>query len=366
MRMPGTLRSTPSLSATTVLSFMLLLTVTAGPVRSEPAPVAVAAPEQRAAVATLELTGTLVAARRANLSTRVAGLVANLQVDIGDHVKAGDVLLSLDRALEVERQREREADVAARRANLREQQRLVDEAERLVQEKHLPANELALRKAHLDIARAELSGAEAAYAAQLQNLRWHTLTAPFDGIIHRRLTEQGEWVTTGTTVLELVAMAPVYLDVQVPQERYQDIVPGDKVTLHPDALPGQAIPGEVTRVVPVSDPLSRSFRVRIRAIDSQAPLLPGTSARAAFTLNNAQKQALLIPRDAVLRNPDGQFSAFVVSQSSSPPVAERRQITLGQQVGTQVEVVSGLSLSDTIVVRGNEILRHGQSVTIKP
>lgn len=360
------MRLTETTSATARAWLLLLLLFNTLPTQADPVPVSVVKPEQRPAMATLELTGTLVAAHRALLSPRADGLVASLQVDIGESVAAGDVLLTLDSSLEEQRLREREADVAARQAQLREQQRLVDEAERLVREKHLPSNELALRQAHLDIARAELSGAEAAHALQAENIRRHQLIAPFDGVIQRRLTERGEWVTKGTAVLELVALAPIYLDVQVPQERYQDIAVGDSVTLYPDALPGRKVVGEVAVVVPISDPQSRTFRIRIRADDPQQRLLPGTSARASFAMGRAGRTALLIPRDAVLRNPDGQFSVFVINQRVSPAQAERRQITLGQQVSTQVEVTSGISDGDVVVIRGNEILRNGQTVTIEP
>jgi len=89
-------------------------------------------------------------------------------------------------------------------------------------------------------------------------------------------------------------------------------------------------------------------------------LLPGTSARARFTL--AGSGGLRIPRDALLRHPDGGYSVFVAA--GEPPTAQRRPLTLGREADGQVEVLEGLSAGERVVVRGNETLREGQPLMI--
>src|SRR5690606_1264441 len=158
----------------------------------------------------LRLTGTLTAQRHARLSTRADGLVADIQVDAGDRVAAGDVLLDLDSALANHALRRAEASVEEARARVAESERLIQEARRLVADQHIPQTEVASREANAALARAALAASEAAAAEQAEIVRRHSLPAPFDGVIARRLTEIGEWVVRGTAVLELVSTDTVW------------------------------------------------------------------------------------------------------------------------------------------------------------
>lgn len=342
----------------------LLVSMPGAHAEDEPLPVTVAAPVNVIPTDELRLTGTLVAVRRSNLSPRVDGLVARVNVDAGSKVKQGDVLLELDPTLEQHALRQREAATAAAQAQVKEDERLVAEAERLTRDNHLPQNELALRQAALASSRALLQAARAEEAGQRERVQWHRLPAPFSGVIGRKLAEAGEWVTRGTPVLELVATDELYLDVQAPQERFAALTPETQVRVRPDALTGTVLEGRIAALVPVSDAGSRSFRVRVTVTDADQRLLPGTSATALFDLSLGNAKALLVPRDAILRSPDGSFSLFAVVPDGDGHVVQRRRVTIGHQSGTGVEILDGLAAGESVVVRGNEILRDGQPVRI--
>ena len=358
------------LSVTRFVYFLLLFTggvwfTAMAYAQPSAAPVAVMLPEQSSLAQQLQLSGTVQALRQSNLSSRVDGAVAEILVDAGSEVAAGQSLMTLDKRLaEYEAQRLRAA-LAAAKAEAEEAARQVAEAVKLSKSQHLPATELALRRAAAASATAALQAAEAQLALQQQRLAFHNITAPFAGVVVERYTEAGEWVNRGTPVLQLVATEQVYLDVQVPQEQFAGLLEQSNITIRPDTQPDKMLAAELAASVPVADSASRSFRLRLISPEHQGLLLPGSSATATFTRKQQNQQVLTVSRDALLRNPDNSFALFVVKQNGEQALAERRQVKVGRVIGNTVEVLSGLAANEAVVIRGNEILRNQQPVSVQ-
>jgi multidrug efflux pump subunit AcrA (membrane-fusion protein) len=201
----------------------------------------------------LALTGTLTAEQSASLSPRVSGLVASVHVDAGHHVKAGDVLVELDATMARLALAESEAAIAEGQARLAEAERLRREAQRLAKTQSVAATQLEASESAVKVSAAALARLEAQRRAQVETIARHTLIAPFDGVVTRKLTEAGEWIETGTAAIELVAIDRLRLDVQVPQERYHDIGEDTPVDVRLDALPEQTFRGRILTRVPVKD-----------------------------------------------------------------------------------------------------------------
>ncbi|MCG8314582.1 MAG: efflux RND transporter periplasmic adaptor subunit [Pseudomonadales bacterium] len=324
-------------------------------------PVIVASADKVTATGELKISGTVVAAKRSNVSVRVDGLVERVWVDAGSEVKKGDLLLTLDQSYEQQELARLSANLAAANAVNNENQRLVNEAQRLTKENHLPSNELELRSAALNESKALLEAAVAAKMAQQQRVNWHQLMAPFAGVVYRKSTERGEWVSRGDDVLELVAINTVYLDIQIPQDKFAVFKGAVDVSIYPETGSQQAISGKVHTIVAVADTASRTFRVRVVP---DKPLLPGSAATAVFRYSQNKDKVLVVSRDAILRNPDGGYSLFIVAEKQGQLTAMRKQITLGQQLGNKIEVLTGIDGDDKVVIRGNEILRNNQQVYI--
>lgn len=308
-----------------------------------------------------QLTGTLTADRAAGLSPRVDGLVKSVKVDAGARVAAGELLLQLDDAVARHALARARAGAAEAEANAGEAERLLAEGRRLAADKFIPASQVGTLEARLEQARAALASARAAVAEQDELVRRHALPAPFDGVVAARHAEAGEWVQRGDTVLELVATDRVRLDLQVPQERFAALAGEAKVEVFPDALPGVALPARVEARVPVTDPQARTFLLRLRVDDAEGRLLPGTSARAVVSLP-ATEPALAVPRDALLRQPDGGYSLFVAQPEGEGFVARQRTVRVLRDRGSRVAIAEGLAEGDRVVVRGNEALRDGQAI----
>jgi len=331
----------------------------------EPAPVTAVSLTASRPVSELQLTGTLTAERSARLSSRVDGLVSRVRTDAGARVKAGEPLIEIDSTMAQLALSRAEADARRARTQFDESQRLFEEAKRLAADKHIPQTTLDTRAAEARLAEAALASAEAAMREQAELVRRHSLIAPFDGVVTRKLTESGEWVTRGTTVLELVATDRVRLDVYAPQERFRDIALDSEVHVRPDALPGSTLTGRIAARVPVSDQNTRNFLIRILIEDPKQQIPPGTSATASIRVAREGSPTVIVPRDALLRHADGGHSVFVVEAGGEgTTISRRRNVKVGAGSAAGVEVTAGLDGTERVVTRGNEILRDGQPVRL--
>lgn len=332
-------------------------------IAQEPAPVVIAEPTVEPAVERVELTGSFTARRAADLSPRLAGLVESIHFEAGDAVEAGQLLVQFDDRLAALELAQAEADVKRARSAYDEAVRLRDEGLRLAEDRFLPDTEIRARASGAEVARAELAVAEAARDTSAARVSFHRVVAPFNGVIARRLTEAGEWVSTGTALAELVAIEDLWLELQAPQRLWPQLPRSAGIEVTVDAIPDRRFDAELAARVPVSDPNARTFLVRLILTDADSDITPGMSARATIRLQTAA-DVLLVPRDALIRYPDGTITLFVVDRTVSPPVVRQREVTLGRVDGDRAVITSGLEPDLPVVIRGNELLVDGQSVRI--
>lgn len=312
----------------------------------------------------VSLSGTLFAEREARLSPRVDGLVLDVAVDAGDEVEAGDVLLRLDPAVGRQALARVQAEANEARAAVDEAERLLSEARRLGERQVIARTQVDMREAEVLRAQAALASAQANHREQAELVARHELPAPFSGVIVARMAESGEWVQRGTPVLTLVATDRVRLDLQAPQERFIDLTDDTRIVVLPDALPGIELEGRIQARVPVSDATARTFLLRVVVEDPEGRLLPGTSARARILLP-ADDTAVGVPRDALLRQPDGGFNLFVLeTDDDGETVARQRSVQVVRDRGEMVAVSTGVAVGERVVVRGNEALDDGDRVDV--
>ncbi|MGB5210350.1 MAG: efflux RND transporter periplasmic adaptor subunit, partial [Gammaproteobacteria bacterium] len=184
------------------------------------APVEVTAVTTRDIVNRLDVTGTVTSPRSAVLSTAVSGLVAELFVDEGQRVDAGDVLLSLDAELAELALQRSNAEVRQREAEVTDTRRRLDEAERVGPERGIPRTQIESLRSEVTIDEAALAAARAAAREQAALVERHRLKAPFTGVISQRFSELGEWVNPGDGLLELVATDNLRFDFRVSQDYF--------------------------------------------------------------------------------------------------------------------------------------------------
>jgi len=344
------------------LSCFLAIFAAATAHAQEAVPVMVAMVESVRTTDELRLTGTVTSERVASLSPSVNGLVKRVRVDAGDRVAAGKALIDLDSEmakLALDRTR---AAVEEARAQLSEQQRLLDEAREMFERGLIPKTRMHSADSGRRVAAARVDRLVAEQKEQQEIVRRHTVVAPFSGVVSNRFTDPGEWVETGTAVLELVDTRRLRIDVQVPQERYRQIAVGSPVSVELDANAGRLLKGKVVARVPVNNPGARTFLVRVKVAGGAKEMAPGMSAQLVFALREG-RLTVRVPRDAILRKPDGSTSVWIVNQEDKPAVSERK-VEIGRSLRGWIDVKSGVDAGMRVVVRGNETLREGQKVRI--
>ena len=292
----------------------------------------------------IQLTGSITSPKRAELSVATAGLVQGIQVDDGSRVSAGDILLSLDAELASLSARRAKADVERLNLELADARRRLDEASSLRKVRSIAESAIKSLEAEVAAKRAASASANADLAYQKALLVRHTLKAPFSGVIS----------SPGDAVLGLVALSPLRVDFALPEAYVGQIEPGTTLRVQSNAFSEASYSAKVAVVVPVGQAGSRTFLLRAVLDDAvgQPLLKPGMSVRA-WLLQPQGREGLLVPRDAVLRQPDGRSNGLVV---------EERRVSLGVSAAGEVEVRSGLSEGDRVVIKGNEALQPGQAV----
>ncbi len=311
----------------------------------------------------VRLTGSVTAAREAGLSPATAGLVTELNVDVGSHVAQGDTLLKLDEELAHWQWRSATSEEAAASAALADARRRLSEARSLAPKQSIAETVIRDLAAEVSEDEALLQRAQAEVGFRRASLERHSLRAPFTGVVSNKLTELGEWVAPGEPVLALVATTDLYLDFRVADKFLQAIGTDTRVSYATNVQAVDPREARVETIVPVSDPGARSFLLRTRPVAPDPRLIPGMAVQGEMQLDSG-KRGLVIPRDAILRYPDGRIMVWVVDSRDTRTVVAERRITTGLNFDGVVEVLTGLAAGERVVVKGNEALQMDQPVNI--
>lgn len=310
------------------------------------------------------LTGTVTARREARLSSRTEGLVAEMKVDEGSLVKPGDVLATLDPKLaEISLEMIR-AEIAEAEAEVTEARRREEEVREISRTGGFAKSEAETRKTQVRIREAVLRRLQVREQEQAELIERHRLVAPFGGVISRKIAEAGEWVETGTPVVELVETEKPRFDLQVPQEYLARLSAAEKVLVTLDSFPNKTLEAAIEVMVPVKDAISRTFLTRLELKDPDRLAAPGMSGKATITFRLGSEETVRVPRDVVVRFPDGTAKVWIVSEGDSGAKVASRLIRTGGTLGAFTEVVEGLEGGELVVLKGNEGLREEQAVQV--
>ena len=330
-------------------------------------PVRVESVSNRPVVKQINVTGTVTSSRTAVLSTAVAGLVAELTIDEGDRVETGDALLNLDAELAQLALERALAEVRQREIAAADAERRLIEAEEVGAQRGIARTQIESLRAEVSSDEAALVASQAAVREQQAIVERHTLKAPFAGVISERYAELGEWVNPGDGLIELVATDNLRFDFRVGLVDFAALSPESPVEITLDALPQRSVSGHIDTIVPVKSPSARTFLVRVLAdtddADIQPWITPGMSARGKLNIDIG-RSGVTVSRDAILRFPDGRMTVWVLDTSGDLPVVHEHVVRTGSEFDGVVEIISGLADGDVVVVRGNEMLQEGQTVSI--
>mgnify|MGYP001400364689 FL=1 len=313
------------------------------PQAEEAIPVEVVPAARRPVAASYAGTAPLEARAESQVVAKTSGVALQVLAEVGQQVRAGQVLVRLDSA-------RAELQAAQSEAQLRKLEANFNRSRQLASQQLLSANDLDQLKFDLENARAvnRMARLELSYANVL---------APISGVIAERSIKPGNFVQINTPIFRIVDTSRLEATLNVPERELATLKAGLPVQLGVDALPGQVFQGRVDRVAPVVDSGSGTFRV-VCAFDGGGLLQPGMFGRMKIDYDQ-RADALTVPRNALLEDDDDP-AVFVVRGDK----AARVPVKLGYYDGPWVEVRDGLKPGDRVVTAGKVALREGSKVQV--
>jgi RND family efflux transporter MFP subunit len=351
---------------------------------SKPVAVSTATASLQQWPAIYEATGTVRATSTAAISSKVMGHVQQVHVAVGDRVRAGQPLVTLDaRDLEANVRRaeaaqaearaagpEIESGIAAARAALELAETTFRRIDDLAQKKSVSAQELDEASARLKSARAnhemavarraqlqsKIAQADEAQRAAAIMRDFASINAPFAGIITAKSVEPGNLASPGVPLLMLEREDAYRLEASVEESKLGSIRTGQTVEVAADPCVTSA---RVSEIVPAVDPVSRSYTVKVNLPGSTCPgLRSGMFGKVRFTLGT--RRLIAIPSAALIER--GQLQSVFVADGGA---ARSRLITIGTRSGDLVEVLSGLNDGEKVVVSPPAGLSDGIRLEVK-
>ncbi|WP_171022212.1 efflux RND transporter periplasmic adaptor subunit [Thalassotalea litorea] len=349
---------------TLIILTSLILTCTYIQAEEQGKKVLVAEVEEKSFQAQVPIFGNLVPFKESRLSVKVSGYVEKMHVDIGDQVKKGQPLLTLDSIVAQTNVRQIKALQNEANVRLNEANRLATEGEQLRKDHNISNSEYLTRIAEQQASGSQLKQIEAQLNLAEETLSRHTLKAPFNGIITAKLTEVGEAVGSDTQVFTLTQLDPIYVQIQVPSRYYATINKQTQVLVDSNNHSLAPMTTGIDRIVPQADQALRSFLVRLRLENASGQWLPGMNVRSRFLIDSNQgEHTLFLPKDALVRKPDGRILVYKIVKNGQSHAAQSVAVVTGVQQGQGISVNSPqLKAGDQIVIYGNESLRDGDTV----
>jgi len=305
---------------------------------------AVAKAEFREVAQTYSVEGVVEAVRQSTVSAQISGRVKEVNFDVGDTVRKGQVLLRID-------ERETEQALAGSQAQVMQAQAALTQAKanyerslQLFEQKYISQSALDKAKADYDMAQAQAAASEAGESQSALARGYASVIAPFGGVVAARLVEMGEMVTVGKPLMVGFDPTQMRVIVNVPQYKLAEIGSRPKVNVEMTSLK-RWIPAESVTVQPSADARTHSTQVRVTIPAHEKGVYPGMFVRAHFVVGKAKK--LLIPASAVLRRSE-VVAVYVIDEQGS---AKLRQVRLGEASGeNEVEVLGGVNPGETVAL----------------
>ena len=323
---------------------------------------------------TVSLPATTTAFEAANIFARTSGYIEKRYVDIGDRVKAGDLLADIT-APELDHQiAQAKATLAQNEATLQQTQASRDLADvtntrdsKLVTQGWLTLQQgdndrltLKAQQAAVGVAQSNIAAQEAQIRVLEQEKTYQRVVAPFDGVITQRNIDNGSLVQSQSTFMfTLMHYDVMRTQLYVPQDAAFGIAPGVDAVVHVPEIPNRTFPGTVTRIASALQPGSRTLLTEVDVPNPDGALSPGIYCTVELFIPR-KTPSMIIPADAVVFDENGQHVAVVENGT-----VHLQKIVVARDFGTQVEVHDGVKPGDQVILNPMVNLTEGSKVVVR-
>jgi RND family efflux transporter MFP subunit len=314
----------------------------------------------------LALPGNTMAFDDTPIYARTSGYLKKWFVDIGAHVRQGELMATIETPELDEQLMVARADLKSAQADLNLANTTSDRYQNLLKSDSVSKQETDVAVSGAAAKRAAMEAAEATVRRLEQLQSFERIYAPYTGVVTQRNTDIGDLINSGSsatsnTAKELFHIASVNelrVFVAVPEIYAPDIHNGDTATLTLDEYPGQTFIGNVARNSNAIDSASRTLNVEVDVDNRDGKLLPGSYVFVHFKLP-VQSKRFSVPSNALIFRSEGMQVALVRDGK-----VHLQRVTIAKDNGKSVEIATGLSASDAIVLNPSDSIAEGQQVAV--
>ncbi|HMF74677.1 MAG TPA: efflux RND transporter periplasmic adaptor subunit [Bryobacteraceae bacterium] len=327
--------------------------------------VSVVHPKRGDSVAELDLPGTTEAFTESPIFARTNGYLRSWTKDIGAQVKAGELLAQIETPELDQQLSQAQAMLVQSDANLKLAKITASRYQDLIASHSVAQQEVDQNNQNLAMLTASRDAASAETQRLEQLQAFEKVCAPFDGIVTARNTDIGDLINSGSATggKELFRVARIdtlRIFVNVPEDYSGSVSPGMHASVHIAGYPGRAFSATVARSANAVDPSSRTMRTEIDIPNGTGKLLPGAYANATFQLR-APMVPLVLPSNTLIFQTAGMQVGIVDRDNR----VAFRNITIARDLGTTVEVISGLQANDSVIANPSDSLTEGTQVSVQ-
>ncbi len=314
--------------------------------------------------AEIVLPGNIQAFNDSPIYARTDGYLKKWYVDIGAHVKAGQLLAEIETP-EVDQQLDQaRADLNTAQANLQLSKITAERYQGLAQSDSVSKQDVDNATSDFAAKKAMVASAQS-NVGRLEELQsFEKIYAPFDGVITARNTDIGHLINSGagspaTELFHIAAVQELRVYVNVPQQYSASAKPGLKADLTLQEFPGKRFPGTLVRTADAIDPASRTLLVEVDVNNRTGELLPGAYAEVHLNVPSGAPTYILPVSALIFRS-----AGLQVGTVQNGDKATLVDITLGRDMGNEVEVVAGLNAADAVIANPPDSLISGETVRV--
>lgn len=321
--------------------------------------------ELKSSVEVLSFTGDIKSTIEPEVSFRVPGNIEKMNFKLGQSVKKGEVLASLDNIDYKIQLRKAESSYETARASQIEAESNYDRIKELYQNDSVSKSEFDSAKAGMDSTSASLRVASEGIKYAKRQLKYTELKSPIDGTIAVKVSEVNENIAAGQSVYILNTDADLEAILFVPESAIGEIKIGSQANIYVGALKKNYL-GEVVRVATSSLQYGSTYPVKVAVLDSDKNLRSGMSVVVDFNKNNlGEKNKIFIPLDVVLKDTNTNYVFIVEKAGEGLGIVKKIKVKTGMITNKGLEILDGLSVGDQLITAGMTKLEDGQKVKLK-
>lgn len=312
----------------------------------------------------INISGQVEASQSANISTRVMGYITKLNVNVGDHVKKGQVIAAISNNDIVAKRAQADAMITEANDALQNAQKDYERFSALYKQQSASAKELDNATLQYNSAKSRLESAKQMRNEVNAMLAYTTLTAPFSGTVTQKLADAGSMANPGMPIVTIEQSGSYQISAAVPETQINQIKQGQEVTVNIKSI-NKIFTGKVTQVNQSSQFTGGQYIIKVSIPDKEKNgLYAGMYANLSITSSNkaeAAADAVLVPVSSII-NKDQLTGLYTISANNT---ALLRWVRLGKTFGDQAEVLSGLAKNEQFIVSADGKLYNRVPVKIK-